>query len=211
MTQIDWARNKIWNTDVEKAFYAKLKRARDKQGYLYIQANLLVETQPDITLQLLEQYFALNLDDRYVARAYEDQGRALYLQGRVEEAVRAFQNALKRQQEYPGMATHAYVRLPILIALEKLTEQYDFALSLLEENKKEPCFPVAQFWWHGAKALLLKEKNLESEARFHAHLALEAASQRDSGVHHHPKIGLISGKDAESEFFMRVQRVANFN
>ncbi|WP_026600689.1 hypothetical protein [Methylomonas sp. 11b] len=98
MSRHDWYRNKKWDGDIEAAFTAKLKRARDKSQYLRIQASILADSQPEITLQLLEQYFALGVHFDY-AQAWLDKARAHLSLDQLNQAIQAYQSALAREVE----------------------------------------------------------------------------------------------------------------
>jgi hypothetical protein len=74
MNSKDWFRNTDWNAEIEKAFFEKLRRARDKSQYIRIQASTLASSNPEVALKLLEHYFALG-DKFDYAQAYVDPDR----------------------------------------------------------------------------------------------------------------------------------------
>ncbi|NJA07458.1 hypothetical protein HC024_17240 [Methylococcaceae bacterium WWC4] len=193
MSRHDWYRNKKWDGDIEAAFTAKLKRARDKSQYLRIQASILADSQPEITLQLLEQYFALGVHFDY-AQAWLDKARAHLSLDQLNQAIQAYQSALAREVEYPQLQTRAYLEFPYLVATHGLKEYYQEYIALLEKTKTRLMFPVDYFIWNATCAILLQNEGNISEARQYAKVALEAAAQEKSGFRYHPTVGLVGDK-----------------
>jgi tetratricopeptide (TPR) repeat protein len=104
MGREDWYRSETWNADIEAAFYAKLRRARQKSQYLRIQACHLASTAPTVALRLLDEYFALgdSFDD---AQANVDRATAYLVLGDVDAAVAAYEAALKCERLRPNVTT----------------------------------------------------------------------------------------------------------
>ena len=96
MSKHDWYRNTCWNSDIEAAFFAKLKRARDKSQYLRIQAAIVSKAHPEVALRLLDAYFELGNDFDY-ASAYGLRAEIYQRHGNVELAITNFEAALKRE------------------------------------------------------------------------------------------------------------------
>jgi tetratricopeptide (TPR) repeat protein len=198
MSRDDWYRNKTWDGDIEAAFTAKLKRARDKSQYLRIQANILADTQPEITLQLLEQYFALGEHFDY-AQAWVDKARAHLSLGQVALAIQAYQATLAREASCAKYQTRAYLELPYLVATHGLKEHYQECITLLENTTSRLMFPVDRFVWAASYAILLQEKGKISDAKEYAKAALEAAAQEKSGFRYHPTVGLVGNKYEQTQ------------
>lgn len=196
MASTDWFRHTEWSPEIEATFEAKLKRARTKAQYLRIQACTLAGRNPSVALRLLERYFALgeHLD---LAQAFVDQATALLALGRTEQAVDAYESALRREQTFPSMRTRAAIELPYLIALAGLVTRFRRALDVLDGEPATPVFPVDRFQRHAARALIL-QKSGKSGAREEARLALEAAAQVNSGFRYHPGVGLVSDKHSQA-------------
>src|SRR5690606_20768579 len=127
----DWFRNESWNEAVASEFESKLKRARRKDEYLYIQALTLANSYPAISLKLIDRYFELNDrgrdSDAYVARA-----SAYLAQDDLAAAIDAYEAALEREALSPGIITQANLDLPYLVATRGLTDLHDRALDILK-------------------------------------------------------------------------------
>lgn len=196
MSTEDWYRNTEWTEDVATHFEEKLKKARRKEQYLRIQANVLATHHPIVALALLDRYFALP-DDFDHAQAYVDRATALLSLGRIEEAIASYEAALDREASFPKLLTQAYVDLPYLIAVREVKARYDRALELLDKHQVRLMFPVDHFKWHAARAFILAFRNDQVGAKAHAKLALEAASRDKSGFQRHPSLGLVTSRQNE--------------
>jgi tetratricopeptide (TPR) repeat protein len=196
MPQNDWFRNTSWNAQIEADFLARLKRARDKGQYLRIQASYLSSIDPNVSLMLLEKYFALG-DHFDFAAGHEARADAHLALGKVDAAFESYENALKREREYPKLKTLAYLDLPFTVAFLEARDWYDRALIVLDEYRDRLMFPVDYFRWHGAKALISADSSLSSEVTSHANEALNRTPLSFSGFPRHPKVGLVTDKYAE--------------
>ena len=189
----DWYRNKTWNTEVERTFDERLRRARRKAQYLRIQAGMLAKSHPTAALGLLDRYFALN-DHFGDAQAHVDRAEALLALGRVDDAIESYNAALLREAEFPNLLTQAYLCLPFLVAVRRIREQYDHAVLLLNKHKARLMFPVDHFLWHAALALIAADLNDSTSASDHARYALDAFKLDHSGFRYHPTVGLVTGR-----------------
>lgn len=205
MSSEDWYRNTNWDADSEAAFRKKLSRARDKSQYLRIQAGMIANKYPDAALQLLGQYFLL--DDTFDhAQAYDDQAAAYLSLGNIEAAIVAYESSLTRQAEFPKLRTQSYLWLPLLIATRSLKLRYEQAMSVLEANQGRVMFPVDQFYWNAARALILNDCGDALEARQAATTALDAAAKVHSGLDKQPKLGLVG--DRQEDLLGKVTAIA---
>jgi tetratricopeptide (TPR) repeat protein len=197
MSRDDWFRSTTWDDKIAAQFEAKLKRARRKGQYIRIQACTLAETHPEVALLLLDKYF--EQEDRFdEAQAYVDRATALTSLGRADEAVAAYEDALRAEARNPGLLTQAGIELPYLVAVTAQVEQYDRALRVLNKSRERLAFPVEHFKWNAAQALIAGARKQMSEAREFAKRALEAASKDHSGFRYHAKLGLVSKEHADA-------------
>jgi tetratricopeptide (TPR) repeat protein len=193
MSSDDWYRNTEWNREIAERFETRLKRARRKAQYLRIQACTLARSFPQVALQLLDRYFELG-DDFDHAQAYVDQATAYRTLGQLENAVKSYEQALRREAEFPNLQTQAYLDLPFLIATTPMAERFDQAQSLLDQFSDRLTFPVDAFRWNAAYALILAARSREMEASAYAQAALEAAAKEKSGFRYHQNLGLVDDR-----------------
>ena len=196
MNSKDWFRNTDWNAEIEKAFFEKLRRARDKSQYIRIQASTLASSNPEVALKLLEHYFALG-DKFDYAQAYVDQATAYLAMGELEKAIDAYEAALTREAEFPNLQTQANMDLPFLIALHEIEKLYDRALQLLDIAESKLMFPLDHFRWHASKALIKRARGRNVDAMLSACEAVVWAEKSHSGFPFHPTVGLVGGQYEE--------------
>ena len=142
---------------------------------------------------LLDRYFVLH-DDFDHAQAHVDRATALLTLDRVDEALAAYEAALAREIVFPKLKTQAYLDLPYAVAIRGLRAQYGRALELLCRHESRLMFPVDQFRWHAAHALIAAAKGETEVAHNEAARALEAAHRDDSGFRHHTSVGLVTSE-----------------
>lgn len=134
---VDWFRNTKWNDEIEAGFDARLGRARDKAQYLNIQAYTLLPSNPRIAAKLCRRVLALN-DSSNSARAGLYLGTALAMDGDLEGAISALQEAIEAERFNPTFRTAAYLDLALLVAWMRRSELYDIVSGLLDERHAEP-------------------------------------------------------------------------
>jgi tetratricopeptide (TPR) repeat protein len=186
----DWFRNARWNSEIESKFFEKLHRARDKAQYLKIQAACLAKSHPRVALDLLDKFFALG-DSLFIPDAHVAAANAYVVLGRTSEAVDSYHKALERERLHPGYRTTAWSEFVLLVADRRMKAQFDEALRVLADNKRDLIFPNLMFAWHAAFALVQSERGEQAVAKEHAFKALEAAKMGHSGFRYHPTVGLV--------------------
>jgi tetratricopeptide (TPR) repeat protein len=204
MARHDWYRNSNWNADIESDFRRRLHRARDKSQNLRIQASYLAESQPQVALSLLDQYFTLG-DDVDKAQAHVVRAEAFVAFGDVDAALSSYEDALTRERELPGWKTQAYLEYACLVTNLRATHLYARALEVLDAHRQRPVFPVDRYRANGARAILLQELGRTDEAQSFADLAMAASREGASGFRYHQHLGLV--KSTSDEFGRRVAAI----
>lgn len=195
MAKRDWFRNETWDKEIASAFEQRLKRARRKDEYLYLQAFTLAESHPRVSLGLLDRYFSLGTTARD-SGAYVTRASAHLALGDLPAAIHAYEAALERERSSPQIITQAILDLPYLIAIRGLSDLFDRALELLAIASTRLTFPVEKFKYHASHAIILSRRGDLVAARAEARAALEAAALDRSGFQYHPGIGLVSKDQA---------------
>jgi len=190
MASDDWFRNTDWSDSIERAFFAKLARARNKSQYLRVQACTIAHKQPEVALKLLDDYFSLE-DRLFDAQAHVDRATALLSLGRLEEALKSYEEALAVEERRPNVLTGAYILYPFTVAVRDVKDRFERAALLLQHHQTRLTFPVERFQWHAAQALIAADQGRANDASTHARRALDEAARDHSAFRNHPGIGLV--------------------
>lgn len=206
MGRDDWFRNTDWNSEIETAFFERLRRARDKAQYLRIQASYLSKSHPRAALRLLDEYFLLG-EHIDLAQAHVDKAAALLALGDLDGALSSYEDALERERRFTHLKTQAYLSFALLVVNARKADRYSRALQVLDAHRDCPRLPVERYTAHGARALILQELGRTDEARSSAKSARAAAAETQSGFRHHQTLGLVGRTD--DEFSSRVAALVN--
>jgi hypothetical protein len=192
----EWFRNKLWSDEIERSFFSRLDRARTQRDqYLVIQAIELVESQPEITVRLVDIYFATRTVAFHDSRAFNAKAAALCAMGALEASVECYRSCLEAEASRSGVKTSAGVEYPYLVAIRRLREHYAHALQIAELD--EVAFPIARFKIHGARALILNDLAKVAEAAASAKKALATAGETQSEFRYHRQLGVVGDKYAD--------------
>ncbi|MCM2311271.1 MAG: hypothetical protein NDI84_07700 [Steroidobacteraceae bacterium] len=196
MSADDWFRNKTWNDEIAALFEQRLKRSRKADQHLRIQADALAESYPQVAIALLDRFFALP-DPFAKVWGYCVRARALCALGRVDDAIDAYEAALREETSHPSVLSDAYIDLAELVVRTSRIELYERAAQVLAMRSDRPAFPVQKFRYNAIRALLCRYFGHHDDARFYARSALEAASVLHSGFRYHAGLGLVGDKYAD--------------
>lgn len=208
MGRDDWYRNPHWDSETEATFRAKLSRSRtSRPQYLRIQASYLTEKFPETALQLIEEYFDTG-DEFDVPNALCARAEANLTLGRKAEAVSAYRQALEWEEVHPRHISTARIDLPKLVAANRLSSEYDYALDILTTrfSPMDHQFPSTRYFWNGSCALIVHEQGQLVEAKEFAERALRAAMETESPFRYHRTVGVV--RDISDDFGQRIKRIA---
>jgi len=208
MGRDDWYRNTNWDSGTEAAFRAKLARARtSRPQYLRIQASYLTEAFPETALQLIEEYFDTG-DEFDVPNALCARAEAYLTLGRKAETIAAYKQALQWEETHPRHISTARIDLPKLVAADRLSNEYDYALDILATrfSPMDHQFPSTRYFWNGSYALIAYEQGQYIEAKEFAERAVRAAMETESPFRYHRTVGVV--RDTSDDFGRRIKRIA---
>jgi len=208
MGRDDWYRHTYWDNTTEAAFRAKLARARtSRPQYLRIQASYLAKTFPETALQLIKEYF--DTEDKFdIPNALCARAEAYVALGRKAEAIAAYKQALQWEDAHPRHISTARIDFPKLVAENRLSNEYDYALDILETrfSPMDHQFPNTRYFWNGSYSLIAYEQGQVVEAKEFAERAVRAAMETQSPFRYHRTVGVV--RDTSDDFGRRIKRIA---
>ncbi len=193
-------RRTTWTDEDRVDFNARLRRARkyNRPQYLRIQALHLAEVgNHDAAIELLDQFVEVDDGSINLAQAQLQRAESLLATGKDDDAIDAFRASLDAERARPNVQTEAWLLYPWFIVETRNVQLYHEAHDILREFSKlrSPSFPVSDYRFHCAKALLLAHEGHQAQAKTHAQHALAAADTKHSGYRHHPNLGLVQTTD----------------
>ncbi len=200
----EWFRKSTWTEFDEEDFFSRLKRSRqyNRSQYLRIQAWHLTESgMPEllkVAISLLDILIRDYPERGQLASAFLQKAEAFSALGYSDEALLFFKKAIEFEREFPNVCTAAPLEFGLFVVRNHLSDQYSYALSILEEfEESNSTFPVQRFEVSAVRSLIAAGLGDKDIARMFAQQVLVEASAKHSGFWKHPRIGLV-GKTEET-------------
>jgi len=207
MYKDDWYRNKTWDAQIEKNFNETLRHARLKQDFLRVQASFLTVEYPQVSLKLLERYFALGLHFD-MAFAWYDRAMAYAVLGQIDQALEAFCEALDEEDMNPDIQTPAYLDMPKLVADMAIESWYQKALDTLQRCAYRRKRPRDHYEWNAVSALIYAQMGRPSQAEKYAQSAMKIVKKQASGISYKSKIWIIREDEMHRNLFSKTLDMA---
>lgn len=213
MGKNDWYRKSSWSLEERVQFFERLNRSRtdyNKAQYLQIQAYHLQKAKPPLYVEALE--LLDHLIERYphpsqLASAYMQKAQCLEALGDISRAKDAYLLSLTAEETRSGIKTTAPLEFGMFVVRHSLNELYLKVFEILtgDNIKMLTLFPAGRYQAYAALAIIADETGIKLEARNFAQKALEAAQTKDTGLRHHPTIGLVNTPDKNIQ--KRLERI----
>jgi len=178
----DWYRRSDWNEEIATDFEARLGRARpsSRAQYLSLQGYALLATHPSQAEALLERAIASG-EPTETPRAACYLALSRVAQGKIDEAIEAYEVAISAERRNPAVRSTAGVDQSFLVALFVKHELYDQALDRLAMAAGEN-WSLAGLESLAAESIIRHAKGEAEKARHLAHRALQSLPEHASGA-----------------------------
>ena len=207
----DWFRKTAWSAQHAADFERNLARSRSQRAqYIKIQAQTLADTGKaqlaDAAIQLAHRYLKEDPRGFFETQAHLTIAKASGTKGDVSAALQAYRNAVEAEARKPGLRCCAYLEFAWFVATRGLLEAFDDVLSAMNASQEaDLIFPIAQYKYFGALALISNELKDREHARRMARNALEAKA-RAAPFSRHKGVGVVQGIDGDIQ--ERIRRLA---
>jgi hypothetical protein len=199
MTTQDWFRRTTWSPADADDFGTRLSRARGQRSeYLRIQAITLAGTGnpavSDPAVQLANQYLREKPKGINRAQVYTTIARALELKGDCSGVLDAYRSAIEEETLRPNVRCLAYVDFAWFVSTRDVREAYDEVMAVMETSLQEEdlVFPMTQYKYFGALALISSALGDTEHASRMARNALGAASKKEGPFPRHRAVGVVA-------------------
>jgi tetratricopeptide (TPR) repeat protein len=210
-TRGDWYRKTTWSSRDAEDFERHLARSRSQRAqYIKIQAQTLAGTGQvqvaDAAIQLAHRYLEEDPRGFFEVRAHLTVAEASGTKGDVSAALQAYRNAVHAEARNHGVRCCAYLEFAWFVATRGLIEAFDDVLNAMKSRQEtDLVFPIAQYKYFAALALISNELKNREHARRMAQNALEAEA-RVAPFSRHKHVGVVEGIDGDIQ--KRIRRLA---
>jgi len=211
----DWFRQTAWTPEVEREFFARLKRTRTQRSQkLVVQAwTLSRQSSPrewEAALALLDLFFQEHSDPLFLANAHTARAEAYLRLNRRAEAFASYREAIEAMRRYPNVINNSYIDYAWHVARLGMTSEFDSALKVLREFHEKVgndlTFPANAYIYFGALAMMAHALGHDADAQRWASQGLAAAKKVEGPFTRHPSVGVVT--DVDVECHERLRRLA---
>jgi len=205
MKDKDWFRNTTWNEEIEKHFFIKLKRVRDKgmqAQYLNLQAGALTYTKDAELMEVAETLINKQLQEYsdcilYMSRAYHLLGDIYGFRGNFNKTLDYYKQAINFEAVFPNSITNSFMDYAELAVKTNRTDLFEDIEKIFAEKRyvSAVLFPLTKYLKYSILSIVSKHKNDTEKAKYYADLANRNAEMQQSGLTKNQTLGLVRERD----------------
>ncbi|GHT84123.1 hypothetical protein FACS18947_1110 [Bacteroidia bacterium] len=204
MSDRNWFSNTSWNEEIEKHFFIKLNKVKDKgmqAQYMNLQAGELVYSKDAELMKVAEmllnkqlQEYSYNL---FESRAYCLLGDIYRFRGKYDKSLDYYKQAIDFEAEYSNSITNSFMNYAELAVKTNRTDLFEYVEKMFTEERyvSAVLFPLTKYLKYSVLSIISKHKNDTEKARFYSDLAIENAEMQQSGLNNHKSLGLVTERD----------------
>jgi hypothetical protein len=215
MRDDDWYRRTTWTADDARHFESKLARSRSSRAqYLKIQAGMLAATgDPALAvpaIELANRYLQEDPDGFFAVEACLILAGAHSSLKDEPRILDAYRRAVAFEKSRRGPRCMAYVEFAWFAATRDLRSVFEEVLAAIDANMEEGdlVFPITQYKYFGALALISAGLGDAENARRMARNATSAAARARGPFPGHPKLGLVGNRGEDARVRQHIERLA---
>jgi len=204
-----WYINKIWNSEIEANFEARLKRSRGsfhKAQYLRIQATCLLDSVEKTTqligISLMERLIVEFPTEEFSTIFGHEQLGDYYLKAgdfdKAEKYFRVVVDYYETQKSRSGTSGKADLKLAETFLTEGKTEKLQEAYSIcMNYPKSQLTFNSDIFYFAELTAHICDKLNKKEEAKEFAKSAIEISKITEPQFYRHKTVGLVNATERQ--------------
>jgi hypothetical protein len=213
----DWYRNETWNSEIEEAFEARLKRSRGayyKAQYMRIQASYLLSSKKsdiqNIGVILMKRMINdFPTETSSTIFGHEQLGDYYFSKSDYENAIYYYDivNDFYEKGKRNGTSGIADLKLIDIILKGNRKNQYKKAYNICKNYQVENIsLNSDKYYYYELFALLCDKLKKQDEAKQYAMKALEMAEITEPQFRYHKNVGLVN---ASNEQLIILKQIVN--
>jgi tetratricopeptide (TPR) repeat protein len=201
----NWYRNTSWDEEIEKYFFTKLNRVRDKgmqAQYLIAQAGALASTKDTEWMKVAEVLINKQLTE--YSDIFLDKSSALGLLGNIygfrgdyNKSLEYYKQAIDFEAIYPNCITNSFMDYAELVVKINRTDLFEDVEKIFSEERYESVivFPLTKYMKYSILSIISKYKGDTEKAKYYADLVEQNVVAVESGFRNHKTLGLVRQRD----------------
>ncbi|MDR1458847.1 MAG: tetratricopeptide repeat protein [Bacteroidales bacterium] len=203
-----WFHNTTWNEEIEKHFFIKLNKVKDKgmqSQYLNLQAGELAYTKDaeltKVAEMLLDKQLQEYSDNLYESRAFCLLGDIYKFRGKYDKSLDYYKQAIDFEAKFSNSITNSFMNYAELVVKTNRTDLFEYVEKMFTEERyvSAVLFPLTKYLKYSILSIISKHKNDTAKARYYSDLANENAEMQQSGLNNHKFLGLVTERDKTLE------------
>lgn len=211
---MDWYRQTAWTSEIADEFERRLARSRGQRlEYLRIQAVILADqNSPElasVAITLARRQLELSPAGISAAQMWGTIAKASITLDQPDDVIAAYRQAIRLEADRPNVRGYHHIEFAWYVATNSAVALYPEVLAGVKANMQDQdlIFPVDQYRFFGALALIAADSGDSAEANRMAKNAISAAESQQGPFWRQPFLGLV--KSSSDPIRVKLEKLAS--